>query len=114
MEPYTAGRDTVMSDILERAGAANLALDLGLAGFAPVPVERMFGADPDWLVIRDGGGARAALQAHPVLSRLRAVRSGRIVEVPGRLLSTLSHHTAETAVFIARALHPERFAEGKP
>ena len=110
MEPYTAGRATVMHDILERAGAKNLAAELGITGFAPLPAERAFAADPDWIVVRKEGSARAALLAHPMLSRLAAVRDGRIVEVPGRYLSTLTHHTASTAETIARALHPDRFA----
>jgi iron complex transport system substrate-binding protein len=114
MEPYTAGRNTVMSDILTRGGATNLALELGIVGFAPLPAERGFAANPDWIVLRKEGTARAALLAHPVLSRLPAVREGRIVEVPGRLLSTLSHHTAEAARLIARALHPDRFPKETP
>jgi iron complex transport system substrate-binding protein len=114
MEPYTAGRDTVMSDILTRAGAVNLALELGVVGFAPLPAERGFAANPDWVVVRKEGTARTALLAHPVLSRLPAVREGRIVEVPGRLLSTLSHHTADAARLIARALHPDRFPKENP
>lgn len=109
MEPYTAGKSTVMHDVLEAAGAVNLAAELGVTGFAPLPAERAFAADPEWVVIRKEGTARAALLAHPVLSRLAAVKAGRIVEVPGRFLSTLTHHTAAAAELIARGLHPERF-----
>ena len=112
-DPYTAGRDTVVDDVLERSGAANVARELGLRGFAPVPAERAFASNPEYIVIRLGGRTREALLAHPVLSRLDAVKKGRIVEVPAALLSTLTHHNVETCTFLARALHPERFAETK-
>jgi iron complex transport system substrate-binding protein len=107
-EPYTAGTETVMGDVIERAGGMNLARELGVTGFTPVPVERAFTSNPDFIVVREGK-PRANLLAHPILSKLAAVQKGHIVEMPGRYLSTLSHHTADAAEFLARALHPDRF-----
>ena len=110
-EPYTAGRGTVLSDIIERAGAINVAAELGVTGFAPLPAERAFASDPDFVLITREGKARAGLLAHPMLSRLAAVRKGRIIEMPGPLHATLTHHTAAACELLARAFHPKRFRD---
>jgi hypothetical protein len=43
-----------------------------------------------------------------VLSRLPAVREGRIVEMPGSLIVPLSHYVADASWVLAHALHPDR------
>ena len=40
---------------------------------------------------------------------LPAFKAGRIVVIPGPLMSTVSHHRIEAYEALARALHPERF-----
>jgi len=106
-EPDTAGRGTLVDAIIERAGGRNLAVEMGVEGVRPVGAERVLAADPDVFLVASGPD-RAALLAHPVLSKARAVREGRIVEMPGPLLSTLTHHAARSCWFLAHALHPER------
>ena len=59
------------------------------------------------------GRARPSSQ-HPLLSKLRAVREGRIVEMPTELLVTLSHHAADASWYLAWALHPDRVPTSKP
>jgi ABC-type Fe3+-hydroxamate transport system substrate-binding protein len=59
-------------------------------------------------------GVKAALLAHPLLSRLRAVREGKVVELPTELLVALNHHAAEACWALAHALHPERVPRERP
>ena len=61
-----------------------------------------------------GSGASVALRRHPLLSRTRAVREGRVVEMPNRLLVALSDRAADAAWWLASRLHPARVPEAAP
>ena len=105
-DPYSYGSGTLLGDMVVRAGGRNVAQELGVEGVRPIGVERALAADPDVFLVA-AGGDKATLAAHPVLSKLHAVREGKIVEMPGPLISTLSHHAARGARFLAHALHPD-------
>jgi hypothetical protein len=57
---------------------------------------------------------KAALLAHPLLSRLRAVREHKIVELPTELLVALNHHAANACWTLAHELHPDRVPGERP
>jgi iron complex transport system substrate-binding protein len=110
----TAGRDTAIGALIEAAGAVNVGHDLGLDGFAPIGAERAFLADPDVILIGTWPGVLESLRSDPLLSKARAVREGRIVQMPTELLVTLSHHAARAAWWLAWALHPDRIPGPSP
>lgn len=113
-EPHTAGEGTVIGAIIERAGAVNVGREMRLKGVLPIGAERAFVANPDVVLIAKAPGAREALVRHPVLSRLAAVREGRIVEMPGSFVVPLSHYAADACWFLAHALHPDRVPARRP
>ena len=110
----TAGADTAIGALVEGAGAANVGRELGVEGIAAPGAERAFAADPDVLLVTDWPSAREELTRHPLLGQLRAVREGRVLVMPNRLLVALSQHTAEAAWWLAARLHPERVPERRP
>jgi iron complex transport system substrate-binding protein len=105
--PHTAGAGTAIGALIEAAGAENVGRALGLKGIVPLGSERAFVADPDVVLLGRWPGGLEALKADPLLSQLRAVRGGRIVEMPNELLVTLSHHSADACRYLAAALHPD-------
>jgi iron complex transport system substrate-binding protein len=110
----TAGGDTAIGALIDSAGARNVGAEIGVVGIGPVGAERAFTADPDVVLIGVWPGARESLVQHPLLSRLRAVREGRIVEMPTELLVTLSQHGADACWYLAWALHPDRVPHSRP
>jgi ABC-type Fe3+-hydroxamate transport system substrate-binding protein len=110
----TAGGDTAIGALIDSAGARNVGAEIGVVGIGPVGAERAFTADPDVVLIGVWPGARESLVQHPLLSRLRAVREGRIVEMPTELLVTLSQHGADACWYLAWALHPDRVPRSRP
>ena len=110
----TAGADTAIGALIESAGARNVGAEIGVAGIGNVAAERAFVADPDVVLIGVWPGARTSLVQHPLLSRLRAVREGHIVEMPTELLVTLSQHAADASWHLAWALHPDRVPRSRP
>jgi iron complex transport system substrate-binding protein len=113
-DPHTAGGDTAIGSLIEAGGGRNVARELGLSGIVPLAGEKAFGADPDTFLVTAGSGAGDALRRHPLLSRTRAVRERRVVEMPNRLLVALSDRAADAAWWLASRLHPTRVREATP
>ena len=113
-DPHTAGAGTSIGALIEAAGAVNVGSALGLRGIVPLSEEQAYTADPDAILVTKGSGARESLLRHPLLSRSRAVREGRIVEMPNRLLVSLSDHAADACWWLAARLHPGRVPEALP
>ncbi len=113
-DPHTAGAGTAIGSLIETAGAINCARELGVQGIVPLSGERAFSADPDVFLVTQGSGAKESLLRHPLLSSTRAARGGRIVEMPNRLLVTLSDHAADACWWLAARLHKDRVPETPP
>lgn len=104
----TAGVDTAIGAVIEGGGAANVGREMGVNGIAPPGAERAFMSDPDLILVAHYPGSLEAVTEHPLLKNLRAVREGRIVVMPNRLLVALSQYTADACVWLASRLHPDR------
>ncbi len=113
-DPYTAGAGTAIGSLVEAAGGTNVAREMGLHGIVPLAGEKAFAVDPDVFLVTQGSGAATALRAHPLLSRTRAVREGHVVEMPNRLVVTLSDRAADAAWWLASRLHPGPVPEAAP
>lgn len=110
----TAGSGTAIGALIEGGGAVNVGREMGLEAITPIGAERAFVADPDAILVGEGWKSTEALTSHPLLSRMRAVKQGRIVAMPTELLVTLSHHAAEASWYLAWALHPDRVPRPRP
>jgi iron complex transport system substrate-binding protein len=110
----TAGADTAIGALIECAGARNVGREMGVSGVTPPGAERAFVADPDVILVSSWPGITEAVTAHPLLSRLRAVRDGRVVVMPNELLIALSQYTADACWDLASRLHPERVPTRRP
>ena len=104
----TAGADSAIGALVECGGGRNVGAEIGLSGIAPIAGERAFAADPDVVLVGVWPGVVDALRGDPLLSRLRAVRERRVVEMPTELLVTVSHHAADACRDLAARLHPSR------
>ena len=104
----TAGADSAIGALIECGGGRNVGAEIGLSGITPIAGERAFAADPDVVLVGVWPGVVDALRDDPLLARLRAVREGRVVEMPTELLVTVSHHAADACRDLAARLHPSR------
>ena len=102
---FTAGSRTAFDALIRCGGGENAAALAGITGITPLGAERAFGLDPDWLFIGARTTTSKEIHDHPLLSRMRAVKSGHVVEMPGELLVALNHHAVTSCEFMARALH---------
>ena len=107
--PFTSGLGTTFQDLCDHAGALNVAAEAGLKGHAPTPSEKLLIWNVEVLVGSGGETIRAQLAAIPHYRSLPAFKAGRLVLLPGPMMSSVSHHRIEAYEALARALHPERF-----
>lgn len=96
---WTAGSETSLHWVLRYAGFQNAAAEL--EGHVQVQIEWVLATDPDVILVPEGyreyEGWREKLLADPRLATLRAVREKRVLGVPARCLSVLSHFLADAA-----------------
>ena len=107
--PLTSGSDTTFQDLCEHAGALNVAAEAGLKGLVPTPSETLLTWRVEVLIAASDPDIRTRLAQIPHYRVLPAFQAGRLVLLPGPLLSSVSHHRIEAYELLARALHPERF-----
>jgi iron complex transport system substrate-binding protein len=72
----TVGRETYSNDLLELAGARNIAGDA--TGSVLFSTERLVQSDPDVILVVGAAADCAALASRPGMTELRAVRQGRV------------------------------------
>ena len=108
--PFTSGAGTTFQDLCDHAGAVNVASEAGLKGHAPTPSEKLLVWNIEVLVASaEDDGIRARLGEIPHYRALPAFKAGRLVVLPGPMMSSVSHHRIAAYEALARALHPERF-----
>lgn len=118
---WTAGARTTADLVIRLAGLENAASAAGIEGNGRIDAERLLELDPDFVVVSrpaPGAGERerdptpALLRGDPVLSRLAAVRAGRVIELDPRLLLADSQRLVDAAEVLAgeveRLLSAER------
>ena len=78
---YTAGRNTLIGDALARAGFANAAK---IQGYQAFNIESLVAANPRYYIVpskQTRAQELKTLRANPALSRLEAIRAGRVIVV---------------------------------
>jgi len=116
---YTLGPRTLVGEILTRAGAINVVEEVGITGPGQLGVETILSLDPDAIVMPvyvDNVSSVNALATTPIWRDVPAVRAGRVYQVRGAAIASVSHHAARGLVEIARLLHPDEMAgtAGRP
>lgn len=123
---YTAGIGTYTDELMQAAGARNAAREAGVEAWGKIALETVVEMDPDVIFVPDTGGrAHGAvgmryvapprpLEKDPLWRDVRAVKTGRVVTLPPRLLLCNSHYNVRAAWAMARALHPDRFKGETP
>jgi len=103
----TAGKGTLMDDVMRRAGIENLAARYDIEGFGNLSLERLLVSKPDMIVLghitpEEPSLARMTLE-HPAFRYLRG--RTKTVALPRRIWTCWGPFTAEWA---------ERLVEGRP
>lgn len=103
---HTYGEGSLFDAVARVAGATNVARERGVRAFRKLDIEEVLAWRPDAIVLAGtpGRGVPEWIQQYPGLDLLPCVQKGRLLFVPGPLLSTTSHHLVEAAAFVQRQL----------
>lgn len=107
LSSWVPGAGTSVGEMMERAGAVNVAAELGVQDWQPLSLEQVIASDPDVLLVAASEvGFAKRLRSDPALAGVKAVREGRVYEVPSRYLTTVSHYLVDGVEYLHYLLHP--------
>ncbi len=108
----SAGEDTFISDLIEKAGGINILAEDGLTGWPEYSVETLIEKNPDIII------APMSLAADPSVIKednrflsIDAVINDRVYIVPDNPVSRPSPNVIKGLKMFATAIHPEIFGE---
>jgi iron complex transport system substrate-binding protein len=104
---FTAGQGTHIDDVLQTAGARNIAARAGISGYKPINSEIVANRSPEWIVHPD---ASPIPQGQPY-SSTPALEENRTVALDSNLIQQPAPRIIYSLTKLARALHPEAMRE---
>jgi len=106
---FTAGAGTLMNELIEVAGGENVVTE---GGYVAYSIEQLVQADPAvYLATKGSMSDPTDIDERPGYANMTAVEEGRVFVLDDNLVSRPGPRLAEGVLQIARALHPESFAE---
>ena len=108
-KPYTAGKGTFITLLIDRAGGWNIASDID--GYPQLSLEQVVAADPAFIILGDSayGVTPELVAARPGWENLSAVKSGQVLPFDDNLLSRPGPRLVDGLEALAKLLRPELF-----
>jgi iron complex transport system substrate-binding protein len=108
-KPFTAGKGTFITQLIDRAGGYNIASDLD--GYPQMSLEQVVAADPAFIILGDAryGVTPESIAQRPGWENLSAVQSGNVVPFNDDLVSRPGPRLVDALEELAKLLRPEIF-----
>lgn len=108
-KPWTAGKDTFITQLIERAGGYNIASDID--SYAQLSLEQVVAADPNFIILGDSayGVTAESLASRPGWENLSAVKNNQIFPFDDNLVSRPGPRLVDALEELAKLLRPELF-----
>jgi iron complex transport system substrate-binding protein len=109
-KPYTAGKDTFITLLIERAGGHNIAAELD--SYPQMSLEQIVAADPNFIILGDatwGGVTPEMVASRPGWENLSAVQNDKVVPFDDNLVSRPGPRLVDGLEQLAKLLHPGLF-----
>lgn len=108
-KPFTAGKGTFITQLIERAGGDNIASDL--EGYPQLSLEQVVAADPAFIILGDAryGVSPESIAQRPGWENLSAVKSGQVLPFNDDLVSRPGPRLVDALEELAKLMRPELF-----
>ena len=108
-KPYTAGKGTFITQLIDRAGGHNIASDL--EGYPQMSLEQVVAGDPAFIILGDAryGVTPESIAQRPGWENLSAVKNGQVVPFNDDLVSRPGPRLVDALEELAKLLRPELF-----
>ncbi|MBU3177242.1 ABC transporter substrate-binding protein [Clostridium estertheticum] len=103
---FTAGKDTFIGNMIDMAGGENAAKDV--VGWK-YSVEKLVEKNPDVLICSKLYDSKKGIEATNGYKDLKAVKSGKLLEVDENIITRQGPRLADGLEAIAKLIHPELF-----
>ncbi|MBW9170302.1 ABC transporter substrate-binding protein [Clostridium estertheticum] len=103
---FTAGKDTFIGNMIDMAGGENAAKDV--VGWK-YSVEKLVEKNPDVLICSKLYNSKKGIEATNGYKDLKAVKSGKLLEVDENIITRQGPRLADGLEAIAKLIHPELF-----
>lgn len=103
---FTAGGDTFINDMLEMAGAINIASEVSGWKYS---LERIIEQDPHMLIVSKYHNTKDEIMVANGYSELTAIKEGRVYEIDNNLLDRQGPRIALGLKELAKIVHPNLF-----
>lgn len=108
-KPYTAGKGTFITQLIERAGGQNIAADID--GYPQLSLEQVVAADPAFIILGDSayGVTPESIASRPGWENLSAVKNNQVFPFDDNLVSRPGPRLVDALEELAKLLRPELF-----
>jgi iron complex transport system substrate-binding protein len=108
-KPWTAGKGTFITLLIERAGGTNIAADLD--PYPQMSLEQIVAADPMYIVLGDSmwGVTVESVGQRPGWENLSAVKNGKVFPFDDNLISRPGPRLVDGLEALAKLLRPDLF-----
>ena len=108
-KPYTAGKGTFITLLIDRAGGYNIASDID--GYPKFSLEQVVTADPAFIILGDAryGVSPESIAQRPGWENLSAVKNGNVVPFNDDLASRPGPRLVDALEELAKILRPGLF-----
>lgn len=103
---FTAGPETFIGDVIDSAGAENIASEAGIPRYDVISQEVLAANTIDWLVLP----GQAPRPMNPAINESRAVAQGNIVRVDNNYINQPGPRVIQPLATMAESFHPEAMA----
>jgi iron complex transport system substrate-binding protein len=100
------GKDTLFDDLVNRAGALNVASERGLKHWPKIDGDTLLASKPEKIIVfgDDSEAARKAIRMHPAWSKLDAVRNDQFIFLESKTAQSTSHYFADAVESLRQKL----------
>jgi iron complex transport system substrate-binding protein len=108
-KPFTAGKGTFITQLIDRAGGYNIASDLD--GYPQMSLEQVVAADPAFIILGDAryGVTPESIAERPGWENLSAVQNEKVLPFNDDLVSRPGPRLVDALEELAKLLRPELF-----
>ncbi len=106
---YIPGKSSNFTSLCKMIGAVNVGAEQGINSWRQVDHETLLKWDPDVIIVPLENNLKEQLEKDPLLSYCRALRQGRLLQIPGLYLRTNSQFMLVSADLLAGIIYPGAF-----
>jgi iron complex transport system substrate-binding protein len=102
---YVPGRSSNFNSICEIIRARNVGAEQGVKSWSQIDYETLLKWDPEIILVPEGSGLREQVETNPMLAHAGAVKTGKVLSVPGIYLRVASQFMVMSANYFAGIIY---------